>query len=202
MSKTKKNGPNYSLGEKIIMFFSLLYTKIFWPRARLIRIPHRIRGKKNIKYGYGFTVGYFARIESSGKKLKKPKITIGNNVVIGDYAHIVGNSNLTIGDNVLIASRVFISDTSHGTYSGINSSHPVSHPNERELFYKNVRIGNDVWIGENVCILPGVEIGNGSIVGAGSIVTKDIPENCICAGNPAKIIKQFINREWEVLDKK
>lgn len=57
------------------------------------------------------------------------------------------------------------------------------------LDFDKVIIGNDVWIGMNVCILPGVKIGDGAVIGAGSVVTKDVPDYAIVAGNPARIIK-------------
>lgn len=132
---------------------------------------------------------------------EKPSIYIGNNVVIGDYCHIVGRYNLFIGDNVLIASKVFISDTSHGLYDQSNrASNPIIAPNLRKLHYKKVMIGNNVWIGENVSILPGVMIGDGSIIGANSVVTHDVMENSIVAGNPAKKIKFFDRglNQWKV----
>ena len=52
-------------------------------------------------------------------------------------------------------------------------------------------MGNNVWIGGNVCVLPGVTIGDNVVIGAGSVVTKDIPANCLVAGNPGKIIKRL-----------
>nr|WP_324248840.1 DapH/DapD/GlmU-related protein [Streptococcus macedonicus] len=58
---------------------------------------------------------------------------------------------------------------------------------------KPVTIGNDVWIGGNVTILPGVTIGNNVVVAAGAVVTKDIPDNCVVAGVPAKMIKTIDN---------
>ena len=57
------------------------------------------------------------------------------------------------------------------------------------MYAKKVKIGNDVWIGSNATILPGVEIQDGAIIAAGSIVTKDVPKNAVVAGNPARIIK-------------
>ena len=189
--------PNYSFSEKIVLFISLIYTRLFWRHARLIRYPNKIRGKKGIIYGKGFTVGYSSRISVSGQ-LREKKLTIGSNCIIGDFVHIEANSCIRIGNNVLIASRVFISDTSHGNYSGIEQSSPAEAPNSRKLFYDSVLIGNNVWIGENVVILPGVTIGNGVIIGAGAIVTKDIPDNCIVAGNPACIIKKYNKLDkWE-----
>ena len=70
---------------------------------------------------------------------------------------------------------------------------------DRKLSAKPVIIHDDVWIGEMVSILPGVEIGKGSIIGANSVVTKYIPDYSIAAGNPAKVIKQynFNTKRWE-----
>lgn len=64
-------------------------------------------------------------------------------------------------------------------------------PTQRPVYSKGpVIIGNNVWIGDKATILPNVSIGNGAIIAANSVVTKDVPEYCIVAGNPAKIIKQ------------
>ena len=71
------------------------------------------------------------------------------------------------------------------------------------LSAKNVYIGNGCWIGEQVCILSGVSIGEKCIIGAGSVVTKSIPDYCIAAGNPAKVLKKynFETKRWESNDK-
>ncbi|MEK3901314.1 DapH/DapD/GlmU-related protein [Paenibacillus sp. FSL R7-0179] len=182
---------NYGLGEILTNGIALIYTKLFWRKARLIRLPIRVRGKQCMSYGTGFTVGYSCRIEMNGVKVKA-KLTIGDNCVIGDYAHIVANYKVVIGSGVLMASRVFITDTHHGNYSDKSvDSLPIVPPNKRPLHYKEVSIGNNVWLGENVSILPGVSIGDGCIIGANAVVTKNIPKNSIAAGNPAKVIKRY-----------
>lgn len=189
-SKNKTNKANYSLGEKIKLFFSFVYTKIFWKKARLIRLPCHIRGKKAFAYGKGLTIGYYSRINIIGST-KTKKLYVGKHCVIGDYVHIEANFEVIIGDNVLIASRVLITDTNHGFYSGDNQSNPSQVPIERPLQFKRVCIGNNVWIGENAYILPGVSLGDGCVVGAGAVVTKSFEAGSIIAGNPARLIKRF-----------
>lgn len=191
---------NYGIREVLSNGISLIYTRLFWRGARLIRQPAHIRGKKAIQYGIGFTTGYNCRIEINGK-INGIKLKIGNNCVIGDYNHIVANYSVTIGDNVLLASRVFITDSNHGAYNGENQSSPEEAPNVRPIIYAPVVIGNNVWIGENVSIMAGVHIGNGSVIGANSVVTKDVKANTIVVGTPAKPIKKWDDnqKQWFVI---
>lgn len=117
-----------------------------------------------------------------------PQIEIGNNCVIGKCMHITAVGNIKIGNNVLTGRNCLITDNSHGY---INREEMDIAPISRNLSHKDVVISDNVWIGENVCILPGVKIGIGAIIGAGSIVTKDVPDYCVAAGNPAKVVKKF-----------
>ncbi|QYS86606.1 hypothetical protein JJC03_00550 [Flavobacterium oreochromis] len=97
-----------------------------------------------------------------------------------------------IGNNVLLASKIYISDCSHGSYAGnTDDSHPDISPNKRQLFAKPVVIEDNVWLGEFVSVLPGVTIGKGTIVGANSVVSKSLPPYVIAVGAPAKPIKKF-----------
>lgn len=102
------------------------------------------------------------------------------------------------------AQKVFLSDTFFLDYAPVyigentrfswgNTIITSSHdPNDFEtVIAKPVRIGRNVWVTSQCIILPGVTIGDGSIIGAGSVVTKDVPPNCLVAGNPAKIIRQL-----------
>ncbi len=185
----------------IYLSFCFLMTKIFFYKARLIRLPIDIRGRKGIEFGKNLTTGYWCRLESFSPNKNKTLI-FGNNVQINDFCHINALRSVTIGDNVLIASKVFITDLEHGSYSGdSNDSLPESVVKNRMLSSKPVIIGNNVWIGELCSILPGVTIGDNCVIGANSVVTKSIPSNSIAVGNPAKVIKQYNNetKRWERL---
>ena len=177
------------------LFLSLIYTKVFHPTAKLIRLPIDIRGMHNIYFGCGFVSGFNCRIET----YNVGKIFFGKNCQINDYVHIAANSSIIIGDDCLIASKVFISDLNHGFYSGEKQSNPIDICSKRELDSNPIVIGNNVWIGESCSILPGVNIGKNVIIGANSVVTKSFQDNVIIAGNPAIIIKKWneIKNEWD-----
>ena len=124
-----------------------------------------------------------------GKNVNIDKnVSITNSLVIGDNSGLGRNSvissNVTIGDNVMMGPECYIYTRNHRHDS---LSIPMIEQGYEEI--KNVTIGNDVWIGARVTILPGVSIGNGVIIGAGAVVTKNIPDNCVCGGNPARILK-------------
>jgi acetyltransferase-like isoleucine patch superfamily enzyme len=121
---------------------------------------------------------------------------------MGDNVHIVAHEAVVIGDNCLIASKVFISDTSHGGYSGVTGhTSPTVPPALRPMYTRAVTIGNNVWIGENVSILLGVTIADGCIIGANAVVTNDVPRDCIALGVPARTVKRFNSdsQEWEAV---
>lgn len=179
------------------MIYCLLRTRIFYKNARLIRFPIDLRNRKNIFWGKGFTTGKNCRLEVVSLK-KDSKMEIGKNVQINDNVHIVCGKKVTIGNDVLIASKVFISDCSHGKYTKGNSSSPNVSPKERELSFNPVVIEDKVWLCDNVVILPGVHIGSGAVIGASSVVLSNIPSNCVAVGIPARVVKIFNedNHEW------
>lgn len=111
----------------------------------------------------------------------------GKNIYIGD--HFTGNYNLTILDirEVYIGNHVMIGPDTLITTVG----HPLSPVARRKhlAMAKPIHIGDDVWIGGHVTILPGITIGNNVVVAAGSVVTKDIPDNCVVGGVPARVIR-------------
>ena len=189
----------YGILGSIKLIISIIYTKIFFNNARLIRLPFDIRNKKNIKIGKNFTSGFGCRLEAFPSRDDiKYCIEIGDNVQINDYVHIGSIESVRIGNNVLMASKIYISDHNHGSYDNIYSDNPLTIPSARKSISKEVVIEDNVWIGESACILPGVTIGFGTIIGALAVVSKSIPPYCIAVGNPARIVKKFdfVTKKW------
>jgi len=106
---------------------------------------------------------------------------IGKNVYINHLCTMLDMGTITIGDNVLIGPKVNI----------LSEEHPVNPAERKSLMVKPVVIKNGAWIGAGATILPGVTVGENSIVAAGAIVNKDVPDNTIVGGIPAKVIKNI-----------
>lgn len=100
---------------------------------------------------------------------------------------------MIIGKNVMIADGVYISDNLHG-FEDV-----TLRVQEQPLKYGQVIIDDDAWIGENVCVLPGVTIGKHSVIGSNSVVTKSIPPFSVAVGSPAKVIRQYNtdSEQWD-----
>ena len=143
------------------------------------------------KYGIKCVRGFFAKLflNKCGKNVNIQKnarfshrCEVGNDSGIGEGARFYGK--VVIGDDVMIGTDCLIYTQNHAFD---NTEIPMRTQGSQPE--KTVFIGNDVWIGGRVIILPGVRVGNGAIIGAGSVVTKDVPDYAIVGGNPAKIIK-------------
>lgn len=127
----------------------------------------------------------------------------GSEVIIGKNTRIHGTGihawkRITIGDNCLIAANTQIIDA---------NGHELSFPNVKNRINttgqaKEVKIGNNVWVGCNTIVLPGVSIGDGCVIAAGSVVTKDVPSYVVAGGNPAKVIKDYSDKKTKRLNQK
>lgn len=110
-------------------------------------------------------------------------IEFGENCYINHNCVILDCAKVEFGQNVLIGPNC-------GFYTAI---HPINAEERNQWFEyaKPITVGNNVWFGGNVVVLPGVSIGNNTVIGAGSVVTKDIPDNVVAVGNPCKVIKNI-----------
>lgn len=140
------------------------------------------------RIGRGSSVRRFSTIivkDQSHRKKKLSSLEIGNNTYIGEYNNIrAAGGRIVIGDNCLISQHVSIVASNHQ----IKKDYLICEQGWDESRI-DVIIENDVWVGANAVILPGITVHKGAVVAAGSIVTKNVPEYAIVAGNPARIIK-------------
>lgn len=114
-------------------------------------------------------------------------IEVGKNCFINYNCTILDNAKVKMSDNCLLAPNVSIYTAGH-----------TVHPDARALGYEygiEVTLGNNVWVGGNTVICPGVHIGNNVVIGAGSVVTKDIPDWSLAAGNPCKVIRKITDED-------
>ena len=151
--------------------------------------PGTIEIKDNVSiYQYAWIMG------GSGTK---STLTIDSGVTIGHFVHIVAVNDVYIEKNVLIADKVFISDCSH-SYESME----ISIKDQGIKVLSRTVIGENSWIGENVCIL-GSRIGKKCVIGANSVVTEDIPDYCVAVGSPVRIIKKYNVKTgvWERVEK-
>ena len=117
----------------------------------------------------------------------------GYNIHVGDYFYcnydcvFLDCGQITIGDHVMLGPKVSIYTANHPIDAAVrNLGHDHGVP---------VTIGNNIWIGGNCVILPGVTIGDNTVIGAGSVVTKDIPANVVAAGNPCRVIRPITEED-------
>lgn len=114
-------------------------------------------------------------------------IEVGKNCFINYNCTFLDNAKVILGDNVLIAPNVSFYTAGHAL-----------HPLTRKYGYEYgvpITVGNDVWIGGQTVICPGVQIGNNVVIGAGSVVTKDIPDWSFAAGNPCRVIRKITEED-------
>jgi maltose O-acetyltransferase len=124
-------------------------------------------------------------------------VDYGENIEIGNHFYanydciFLDVAKIKIGNNVLFGPRVCL----------YTAGHPIDHEtrNEQLEFGYEIKIGDDVWIGGNTVINPGVNIGNRVVIGSGSVVTKDIPDDVVAFGNPCKVIRKITEEDKNIL---
>ena len=129
-------------------------------------------------------VGRWAWIGHGSKiRVHEGEVSIGAKTVMGQECTVSAYQSVSVGRECILADRVMLIDFDHGVTE-------VERPIRLQGIYKrDVRVGHNVWIGYGACVLRGVEIGDNSIVGTNAVVTKDVPENAVVAGVPARVIR-------------
>lgn len=164
-------------------------------KAREIIFEFNNLAPKFIKQRKTLLKGLFGKTETMFYVEPPFRCDYGYNIEIGDnfYANfnlvILDCAKVSIGNSVFIAPNVAI----------YTAGHPI-HAHLRDMEHEwaqEITIGNSVWIGGNVVINPGVNIGSNVVIGSGSIVTRDIPDNVFAAGNPCRVIRQITDEDKE-----
>jgi acetyltransferase-like isoleucine patch superfamily enzyme len=111
------------------------------------------------------------------------EVHIGAKTVLGQECTISSFQHVSIGRECIVADRVMLIDFDHGV---VEVERPVR---EQGIYKRDVRVGNNVWMGYGACVLRGVTIGDNAIVGTSTVVTKDVPDNAVVAGIPARVLR-------------
>lgn len=172
------------------LLFSIALKKL--GKKSTLCYPFSLDNGRNIEVGEGVYVKPNAWFISISPNNNDTCLVIGNNTYVGRNAHFVAIKEVKIGKDVLIADNVYISDNLH-QYKDVKT--PVK--DQAVGFKSAVSIGDNSWLGENVCVVA-CSVGKHSVIGANSVVTSDIPDYSIAVGSPAKVIKKydFEKEEW------
>lgn len=120
-------------------------------------------------------------------------VHFGNGVYANFNLTLVDDCDIFVGDNVMFAPNITIT-------TGTHPIHPILR-SKKAQYNLPVHIGNNVWIGAGVTILPGVKIGDNTVIGAGSVVTKDIPANVVAIGSPCKVFRDINENDMKYYNK-
>ena len=157
--------------------------------------PGAVFGEGGIEIGEGTLIGQFVTMSAGtlpGQDLwELTLLAIGDRCVIGRGSHIVAHESVVIEDDVWTGPYVYITDQNHGYEdpgTPIGSQLPTNRP---------VRIGAGSWLGAGAIILPGADIGRNVVVAAGSVVRGQIPDRCVVAGVPARIVREHTKEGWQ-----
>ena len=166
----------------------------FGDGSMIVFPPTVIYGEGRIEIGERTTIGPLATLSagmpSQADLRGEPVITIGNRTVLGKGVGVVGHERIEIGDDVWTGHYIYITDQNHG-YSDpdipIGRQVPVN---------RAVSIGAGSWLGAGAIVLPGARIGRNVVIAAGSVVRGEVPDYCVVAGVPAKVVRFRTEAGW------
>ncbi len=161
----------------------------FGPGSMAAFPPGSVFGEHSIAVGTGTLIGPFVTMSAGmvpGQDLGPvPVLRIGDRCVIGRGSHLVAHHSLVIGDDVFTGPYVYVTDQNHGYADPdepIGRQMPVN---------AAVSIGSGSWLGTGAVVLPGASIGRNVVVAAGSVVRGTVPDRCVVAGVPARVVRQY-----------
>ncbi|MGH3251185.1 MAG: DapH/DapD/GlmU-related protein [Trebonia sp.] len=157
--------------------------------------PGAVFGESGIRIGEDSLIGQLVTMSAGlvpGQDLGQLTVlSIGDRCVIGRGSHIVAHQSVEIGDDVWTGPYVYITDQNHGyddPDTPIGRQVPVNRP---------VSIGAGSWLGAGAIVLPGARIGRNVVVAAGAVVRGEVPDRCVVAGVPAKIVREHAEAGWQ-----
>jgi carbonic anhydrase/acetyltransferase-like protein (isoleucine patch superfamily) len=161
----------------------------FGPDSVICFPPNAIFNEQYIHIGAGTLFGpqitLSAGMVPGQLMVSDPVISVGDRCLIGKGSGIVGHLEITIGDDVWTGHHVYITDQNHG-YGDLTV--PIS---RQVMPERPVSIGDGSWLGHGTVVLPGASIGRHVVIGANSVVTGEVPDNCVAAGVPARVIRRL-----------
>lgn len=147
-------------------------------------------GERWIEIGSGTMIGAQVSLSAGmvpGQDLgDRPLLRIGDRCVIGRGSHVVAHYSIVIGDDVFTGPYVYITDQNHG-YADLDVPIGRQWPSNAA-----VSIGSGTWLGAGVIVLPGAVIGRNVVVAAGSVVRGEVPDYCMIAGVPARVVREYV----------
>jgi acetyltransferase-like isoleucine patch superfamily enzyme len=171
--------------------YALLALRLGWLKLRL-RERLRLDGLAFVAPGCTLEIGRDGSLElgrwswiGHGCKLRchEGEVSIGAKTVMGQECTISAYQHVSIGRECVIADRVMMIDFDHGM---VEVERPIR---VQGIYKRDVRVGNNVWIGYGACILRGVTVGDNAVIGTNSVVTRDVPANAVVGGVPARVIR-------------
>jgi acetyltransferase-like isoleucine patch superfamily enzyme len=168
------------------LFLRLAWLKVRW-RGRL-----QTDGIAFVGPGVKFEIGKGARVvlgrwswigHATKVRAHEGEVLIGAKSVLGQECTISAFQHVSIGRECIVADRVMLIDFDHGV---VETERPIR---EQGIYKRDVRVGHNVWMGYGACVLRGVSVGDNAIVGTSAVVTKDVPDNAVVGGVPARVLR-------------
>ena len=179
----------------------LYYRHVFasFGRGSVLYKPIILSNPRFMHIGRNVVIRQGARMEAIVTDADKPpELRIGDNVNIEQNVHIICHSNVVIGNDVSITGNCAIVDVTH-PFKDVHDPVKIGHRIQKERSL--VEIGDRSFLGFNAIVLPNVRIGRYCVIGAQSLVSRDVPDYSVAAGNPARILRRYdeVNDEWVVV---